>query len=186
MYTIGTNVCPVVGRLVDCASNHEITLRYRNPVTTTLTGFRHPSRALADVTLSPFRNFISCWNSYRDLTIIHFHKEVSKNFGLASSILHLLMKIARIHLSRFSFHSWRKFQNRIGISSLHCLFYLEPINRECKLFKLTPKLFLDFGMPLLIAALHCFCKFLSWRNCYCERSWYTEVLLFSTRQYFAW
>lgn len=29
MYTIGTNVCPVVDRLVDCASNREITLRYR-------------------------------------------------------------------------------------------------------------------------------------------------------------
>lgn len=37
LYTraIGTNVCPAVGRLVGCASNREITLRYRNPVTTT-------------------------------------------------------------------------------------------------------------------------------------------------------
>lgn len=91
MYTIGTNVCPVVGRLVDCASNHEITLRYRNPVTTTLTSFRHPSRALANATLSLFRDFISCWNSYRDLTVIHFYKEISKNFSLASLILHFFV-----------------------------------------------------------------------------------------------
>jgi len=31
---IGANVYPVVGRLVECASKHEITLRFRNPVTT--------------------------------------------------------------------------------------------------------------------------------------------------------
>jgi len=61
MYTIGTNVCPVVGRLVECASNREITFRYWIPVTTTLTTapailYASP----ANVTLPLFRDFISC------------------------------------------------------------------------------------------------------------------------------
>lgn len=59
LYTraIGTNVCPAVGRLVDCASNREIILRYRNPVTTTP---QSPPRAPL-ASLYPFHYFISCW-----------------------------------------------------------------------------------------------------------------------------
>jgi len=74
-----------------------------------------------------------------------------------------------------------RFQNRWY--SFITLLYLEPINREYKLLKLTPKLFLDFGMPLLtsIASLlriSVLAELLLWT--------FTEVLLFSTRQYFVW
>lgn len=69
MYTIGTNVCPVVDRLVDCASNREITLRYRESC------YNYPHRPPPPST-SLCRDFISCSNSYRSLAIIHYHNDV--------------------------------------------------------------------------------------------------------------
>lgn len=83
---------------------------------------------------------------------------VLKNLVSTSSILlyctSLLMKITKVRdtFTSFFLHSC-KWEFRVaGILLLHCLFYLEPINREYKLLKLTPKLFPDFGMPLLTGA----------------------------------
>jgi len=77
---IAANVYPVVGRLVECASKHEITLRFRNPVTTRVplppppSPSRLPSRSVA-LALSRFyladesgRRLAARWNTSTPIT----------------------------------------------------------------------------------------------------------------------
>jgi len=62
---IAANVYPVVGRLVECASKHEITLRFRNPVTTG-PPLVPPSRPRWGAALALSRDFISRANPDAD------------------------------------------------------------------------------------------------------------------------
>lgn len=193
LYTraIGTNVCPAVGRLVDCASNREIILRYRNPVTTTP---QPPPRAPL-ASLYPFHYFISCWIEPR-LSVMHW----------TLSQWRLIEKRRRDPLLYwFSFISlcWRKFARELethrGSLSfiLSFLFLLSRkqdlkitgiilllfglINHKCKL--LNCEITFRFWYAIIKRCYMPFCDFLSWWSYYRDHSWYYIEVLLSTSRY---